>query len=220
MYRRRFGPGEAAFMIGVPLAWAVLLMFHPKGDGTRIYRDIQDQVTAMMAVHVGMMLFIPLLAVAVFLLLRGIEGTAAQISRVAIIVFVVFFSAWETLQGTANAILVNAVNGLPEGEQATGATVIQDFAEHPLARDLGVFATVGSLAVFTAMIAAGIALRRHAGAPAAVPVLLGLCGLLIGAHPPPLGPIALVCFAAAVFLCWRVEPATVAPVRPAQPSSA
>jgi hypothetical protein len=220
MHRRRLGRGEAAFMIGVPLAWAVLLLFHPKGEGTQIYLDIQDQVTAMMAVHVGMMLFIPLIAVAVFLLLRGVDGTAAQISRIAILVFVVFFSAWETLQGTANAILVNAVNGQPEGERATGADLIQDFAEHPLARDLGVFATIGSLAILTAMIAAGIALRRHAGAPLAVPVLLGLFGLLIGAHPPPLGPIALLCFAAAVFICSRGQPAAAAPVRPTQPSSA
>jgi len=29
-------------MIGVALAWAVLLLFHPKGEGDQIYLDVQD----------------------------------------------------------------------------------------------------------------------------------------------------------------------------------
>jgi hypothetical protein len=220
MDRPHVSRGEAAFMIAVPLAWAVLLLFHPKGEGDQIYLDVRDQVTATLVVHIGMMLFIPLIAVAIYLLLRGVEGTAARVSRIALVPFVVFFSAWETLQGTANGILVDELNGLPQDERTTGARLIQDFAENPLARDLGVFASIGSLAILIAMIAAGIALRRYAGAPLAVPVLLGLFGILIGAHPPPFGPIGLVCFAAAVFLVWRSQPASLAPARPRQPSSA
>src|SRR5215207_6677600 len=61
-----------AFAIGVPLAWAVLLLFHPTGEGESItYADIQDKVTPWMVVHVGMLFFIPLIAVAIYLLLRG-----------------------------------------------------------------------------------------------------------------------------------------------------
>jgi hypothetical protein len=56
-----------------------------------------------MVVHIGMMLFIPLFAAVVYLLLRGLEGTAAQISRIALVPFVVFYSAWEALQGSASA---------------------------------------------------------------------------------------------------------------------
>jgi hypothetical protein len=89
--------------------------------------------------------------------------------------------------------------------RATLSALIQDFAEHPLARDLGVFASIGTLAILIAMIAAGIALRRDAGAPLSVAILLGLFGFLIGAHPPPFGPIALLCFAAAVVLFWRSQ---------------
>ena len=53
---------EAAFIIGVPLAWAVLLFFHPMGEADQIYLNLEDQVTAAPVVHIGMMLFIPLLA--------------------------------------------------------------------------------------------------------------------------------------------------------------
>ncbi len=199
-------------MIGVPLAWAVLLLFHPKGEGDQIYADLDDQVAAAITVHVGMMLFIPLIAIAIYLLLRGVEGTAARVSRIALIAFVVFFSAYETLQGTATGILTNELNGLPEEDRATGATLIQQFAEHPLARDFGFFAVIGSLAILVVAVAAGVALRRHAGAPLSVPILLGIFGLLIGGHPPPFGPVALVCFAAAVFLYWRSQSPSPSPV--------
>jgi hypothetical protein len=218
MDRSRVSRSEGAFMIGVPLAWAVLLLLHPKGDGDQIYLDLQDQVTAALVVHIGMMLFIPLIAIAVYLLLRGVDGTAARVSRIALVPFVVFFSAWETLQGTANGILTQELNQRPEEERATGANLIQEFAESPLVRDLGVFATIGSLAILTSMLAAGIALRRHAGAPVSVAILLGLFGLLIGGHPPPFGPIALVCFAGAVILFWRSSPATAPRFHPTRDS--
>jgi hypothetical protein len=220
MDRPQVSRTEAAFMIGVPLAWAVLLLFHPKGEGDQIYLDVQDHVTAMLAVHIGMMLFIPLTAFAIYLLMRGVEGTAARVSRIALLPFVVFFSAWETLQGTANGILGHELNGRPKDERATGATLIQEFAENPLARDLGVFATIGTLAILIATVAAGIALRRHAGAPSAVAILLGVFGVLIGAHPPPFGPIGLVCFAIAVYVLWRRQRAAFALARSEQRSPA
>ena len=45
-----------------------------------------------------------------------------------------------------------------------------------------------------------MALRRHAGAPLSVAVLLGMSGFLINAHPPPFGPIGLAFFIVAVLL--------------------
>jgi hypothetical protein len=89
-----------------------------------------------------------------------------------------------------------------------------------LVRDLGVFASIGSLAILISMIAAGVTLRRHAGAPLSVPILLGIFGLMIGGHTPPFGPIALACFIAAVLVFWRSQQAALAPARPGQPSSA
>jgi hypothetical protein len=200
--RRDFSPRELAFLIGVPLLWGILLLFHPGGEGTEVYVDLQDNVTRWMVVHIGMLLFIPLMAIVVYLLLRGVEGTAARVSRIALVPFVVFYSAFETLQGIGNGVLVNAVNGLPQMEQATRAELVQDFAEHVLVRDLGVFSSIGVLAFVTAAIAAGVALRS-AGAPLAVPVLLALSGFLIPAHPPPFGPTGLALFIVAVVIYVR-----------------
>ena len=201
---RAFSPGELAFLIGVPFLWAILLLFHPGGEGTKLsYMDLQDKVTAWMVVHIGMMFFIPLMAVVVYLLLRGVEGTAASVSRIALVPFVVFYSTWEALQGIGVGILVDEVNGLSQDERATGADLVPDFSENILIRNFGVFGSIGSLALITAMIAAGVALRRHAGAPLAVAALLGISGFLITAHPPPFGPIGLALFIAAVLLFVR-----------------
>jgi len=217
----RLAPGLVAFLIGVPLAWAVLLMFHPTGDGEAItYADVADQVTAWLTVHLGMMLFIPLIAVAFFLLLRGVEGTAAQVSRIALVPFVVFYGAYEVLLGVGTGILVHDVNGMVPSEQAAGAAVVNAFTDNVLIRGFSVLSSLGSVALITAAIAAGVALHRHAGAPRSVAVLLGLSGALITAHPPPLGPIGLALFIIAVVIYMRSQGVAVAPAHRGQPSPA
>jgi hypothetical protein len=218
--RAPFTTPELAFLIGVPLAWAVLLLFHPSGDGKEIYLDLRDDVTPFLVVHIGTMLFIPLMGAALYLLLRGVEGTAARVSRIAIVPFVLFYGAWEILFGIGNGVLAHEVNGLPRAEQATGAGLIQDYSENVLLRELGVFTSIGSLALITAAIAAGIALHRNAGAPVSVPVLLGLAGFLITAHPPPFGPTGLALFVVAVVLYVRSRSREPAAVPVEQPSPA
>ncbi len=199
-----FSRREAAFIVGVPIAWAILLLFHPGGDGTAIYAELTDNVAPMLVVHIGMLIFIPLFALVIALLLRGIESTAATAARIALVPFVVLYVAWEALQGIANAVLTDQVNSLPAADQATGANLIQDFAESPLVRDAGVLVIPASLALVIAMVALGIALR-DAGAPRWSPALFGLSGILISAHPPPFGPTGLVIFAAATVFVIRSQ---------------
>ena len=199
--------GETAFVLGVPVAWAVLLLFHPSGEGTDIYADLKDNVTEMLVVHVGMVIFIPLMAVAIFLLLRGIESRAAQVCRIALVPFVVFYLTWEALQGIANGLLAEQVNQLPAADQEIGANLIQDFAETPLVRDFGVLSIPGAVALVVATIALGIALH-NAGAPRLTPWLFGLSGFLITAHPPPFGPTGLALFVITVLYVMRAQSTT------------
>ena len=77
----RFSRELLAFLIGVPLAWAVLLMFHPTGEGEAItYADLSDKLTPWLVVHLGMLVFIPLMGVAVYLLLNAVvvAGSGAR----------------------------------------------------------------------------------------------------------------------------------------------
>jgi predicted dienelactone hydrolase len=69
----------------VPLTWAVLLLFDPTREGEAMtYADVQDEVTRWLVVHLGMMVFIPLMAGAVCLLVRGIESTTGRVCRIAL----------------------------------------------------------------------------------------------------------------------------------------
>jgi len=216
--RRTFTPGEVAFMIAVPLLWAILLLFHPGGEADRMYDAVRNDVTPWLAVHLGTMIFIPLLAAAVWVLLRDVEGTAARVSRIALVPFALFYTIWEALQGIATGILVYNVNQLPAAERATGADLVQDFGMNILARDLGIIGSIGSVSFLVAMIAGAIAVRRHTDAPLAVPILLGIAGFLITAHPPPFGPTGLVLFvvAAILFVRSQAEPRIATPgVQPA-----
>ena len=217
---RALSPGEFAFLIGVPLLWAILLLFHPGGEGDQIYLDVQDNVTRFLVVHIGMMIFIPLMGVAVYLLLRGVEGTAAWVSRIALVAFVVFYSAWEVLQGIGVGILANELNGLPQADSALREDLVQDFAEHALIGPFGVFGSIGSMGLIVAAIAAGVALYRHAGAPVSVPILLAISGLLITVHPPPYGPTGLALFIGAVLLYVRSRTGARASGAPEQTGSA
>ncbi len=79
---------------------------------------------------------------------------------------------------------------------------IQDFAESPLVRDSGALVIPATIALVVAAVALGIALR-DAGAPRWAPVLFGIAGLLISAHPPPFGPTGLVLFAVGTVLVMR-----------------
>jgi hypothetical protein len=201
--KRTFDAPTLAFLIGVPLLWAILLLFHPGGEAGEMYASIQDSVTPWLVVHLGMLIFIPLFAYVMYVLLRGVEGTAARVARIALLPYAVFYGAYETLQGIGNGVLVHNVNQLPASERGTGAELVQAFGENVILRDLGVLSTLGSVAFVVAAIATGLALHRHAGAPVAVPVLLGLSGFLITAHPPPFGPTGLALFIVAVGLTAR-----------------
>ena len=120
----RLSRRELAFVVGVPAAWGVLLLFHPIGDADSFYALISGNVGAWLTVHLGMAVFVPLFAGVMFLLLRGIEGTAATVSRIGLAVFAVFYAAWELVLGVGTGILTVQVDELSAAGQAVGADLV------------------------------------------------------------------------------------------------
>jgi hypothetical protein len=210
---------EAAFVVGVPLAWAVLLLFHPTGD--EYYPAISDSVTPWLVVHLGTMLFIPLLAAAMFVLLRGIKSTAATVSRVALIVFAIVYAAFEVTVGIGSGIIANAVNELPPDQRAPGADLLTAYNESTV---VTVLSTIGSIAWLVAVAAAGLALYRRASTASsvAVVILFVISAPGIAIHVTPFGPVGLVLFIVALVLVMRTAAAPAAPMRPmiGQPGAA
>jgi hypothetical protein len=198
---RVFSRAEVAFLIGVPLAWAVLLWFHPTTDPDDIYGSLRGEVVTYQIVHAGTLIFIGLIGVALYMLVRDLPGKAAKISRLAIGPFVLLYGAWESVIGLATGALVQYANDAPAGERAAVSDAIQSLQGNVLVGESSITAFGGALAWIVAVIAAAIAIRR-AGAPVLATVLLAL-SLVVFSHPPPIGPVGLACFAAAVLVLDR-----------------
>jgi hypothetical protein len=212
----RLSRQQFAFAIGVPLAWAVLLWFHPDVDRNDVYGDLSDEVTTYQIVHVGTLVFIGLMGVALYLLVRDLPGRAARISRLAIGPFVLFYGAWEAVIGLATGALVQHTNDSPASERPAVSDAIQSVQDNVIVGDPGVLASVGALAWIVAVIAAAVA-YHGVGAPVLVSVLLGM-SLLVASHPPPVGPFGLLCFAGAVALLARWQRVSTAPAAVAVPT--
>jgi hypothetical protein len=196
----RFSKAETAFLIAVPLAWAVLLVFHPAPDSNDIYGSLRDEATSFIVVHLGSIAFIALMGEALYLLLRDVPGTAARVSRLCIVPFVAFYAAADAIAGLATGVLVNEAN-----DGAATAAGAQALWDNFITGNLLFW--IGGTAWIVATIAAAVAFRQ-AGARTAVVALIGLSAILVF-HGPPFGPIGLLCFTAAVVLIARGERAPV-----------
>lgn len=193
---RTFSPPELAFLVGVPLLWGILLLFHPVGD--EFYPTIEDHLTRWLTVHLGSMLFIPLMAGVMFLLLRGIEGTAAWVGRIALAVFAVVYLVYEALVGIGAGLLVDNLSG-PASQRAD---LVDDYMDSQI---ITVLEPVGSAGWIVAAIAAAVALSRRADGrrSVAVVLLLVLSAVPITFHVTPFGPVGLTMFIAAILLVAR-----------------
>lgn len=193
------------FLVVTPLSLAVVLWWHPPG-GEEIYADVREDVGAWMFVHTVFLFFTPLIAGCVYLLLDGVKSHAATVSRVSLVFFLVFYTAYEVTIGVGTGILVDYTNGLPAAEQAVVADAIQDYNKSYLLGDpASVSLLLGFFGWVVALLAAAVALRR-AGAGWPATILVGFSALF-AVHPPPVGPAALVCLAAAAVLIerWRAR---------------
>ena len=190
-----------ALLLG-PLVLAVVLWWHPAG-GENVYEGVRADVGDWLFVHTAFLLVTPLLGIAAFVLLQGLSSRAATVSRIALVFFLVFYTAYETSVGVGTGILVDYANGLPASEQAVVAGAIQEYNTNPILTDPSLSLFLGALGWIVAMIAAAVAYRREG---AGWPLTLLIGGAAVFAiHPPPIGPIGLVCFAAAFVLVERAR---------------
>ena len=175
-------------LLGTPLALAILEIFHPQPGGVG---ESVEQGGWFMWFHIIQVPLIGLIALAVYLLTEGLEGRAVRVSRWAIGVFAVFFSAYDAAAGIATGYALRNAQGLPAGAQEAVYEAVKDMPGLSLIFGLSI---VGTLGWVVALIAAAIALRR-AGAPRGPVVLLILAGVfLMGGHPYPYGTLAFGCF--------------------------
>jgi hypothetical protein len=176
-------------LLGAPLALALLEIFHPERPNSA--SEAVEQGVWFMWFHFIQVPLFGLIALAVYLLTDGLEGRAVMVSRWAIGVFAVFFSAYDAAAGIGTGYALRNARGLSAGAQEAIYEAVKDMPVVSLIFGLSV---VGCLAWVVGLVAAAMALRR-AGASLGPFVLLILAGVfLLGGHPYPAGTLAFGCF--------------------------
>jgi hypothetical protein len=176
-------------LLGVPLALAVLEIFHPERPNSA--SEAVEQGVWFMWFHFIQVPLIGLMALAVYLLTAGTEALTTGVSRWAIGVFAVFFSAYDAAAGIGTGYALRNARELPAGAQQAIYEAVKDM---PVVSLIFVLSVVGSLARVVALVAAALSLRR-AGAPLGPFILLILAGVFfLGGHPYPAGTLAFGSF--------------------------
>jgi hypothetical protein len=153
---------------GAPLLLAIVELFHPQP------RDLLKlDVHMWLAVHYAQIALFPLSALAMAWLIRGRTGIAAAISRVALFVFGIGWTAWDSVAGVATGILIDAAHK-PETPGAWRAPIDAIWL-HPImgGGPAPFFAALGAVALSVGAVAAAKSLSVTGQSWGPV-VLLGL----------------------------------------------
>ena len=144
-------------ILGPPLAVGILTLFHP-GASTGAFEDLAPQVDWWITLHMLLLVLFCLLGLSAYLLLDGVEGTAATFSRIALGVFVIFYPALDVILGVSTGILVRYTSGLPTLPQAIAAQAVDTFfSGNPLTSVIG---ALGGFGWGIGILLAAVALSR------------------------------------------------------------
>ena len=184
------------FLVG-PLLWAILILFHPNPTDPSPYEGIKDVVDRWLVVHVGQLVLAPLVFLAVWRLLADLHSVAATVSRAALVVWAVWFTAYDSVQGIATGLLVRYTSGLGDEEQTAVAGALKYLVEDSqLGGNISVLMLFGQGSWLVVAIAAAVALHK-AGAGRAIVVLTCL-SVLVAMHTAPAAGGMLALFFAGV----------------------
>lgn len=190
-------------MVGTPVAFAVLTVFHPISDPN----DPDLAVGRWFAVHGLQVVLTVLLAYCLWFMFEGLTSRAATVARAALPVFLVFFSVFDAVAGLATAWLARTAEGQSGAEQAATLRAIEDlFQDNWLTGNLSIASSVTALSWATIAIAGAVALRR--GGADRITVGFMAASIMFAQHPAPFGTLGLLALAVAAYLWSRPRTAT------------
>ena len=198
-------------LFGTPVALVVLFFMHTN-TAFGEYETIQDS-GKWAAIHFLVLPFYALLALSFYLLTDGFSGWWPKISRAGALVFAVFFSAFEAVNGIAGGLIMRCaqVLGCGTGTDAPSFAIYDPpyeslrFAVLDLPSEVFVVLLdkIGAAGLLLALVAAAITLNREGRVsrlPLAMIVMSGL--IIMGNHVWFYGSLAMALYVAGV---WWIE---------------
>jgi hypothetical protein len=160
-------------LFGPPLLVAAFEMRHPIAHAP-IYPSVAAHMPWWLTLHVANLALFPLLGLAAWTLLKGVQNRAATFSRVAIGVFIPLYTAFDALAGVATGVLARSVSQMPPAQRIAAEPLLDAYWADGNSGNGVIYrlAAVSSIAWVVAMLAAAVALtdtrRRNAAAVAAI----------------------------------------------------
>ena len=190
--------GRRALLVGVPATFAALTLLHPMEDPW----ELGGALDRWMLVHVGQLVLTVLLAYSLWLLVDGIRSRIASVTRFVLPVFVVAFTAFDSVAGIATGWLARrADDQTGTAREHTLDSIEYLFADNWLAGNLSILGGASAIAWMTIAISAAIALK---GAGADRLTVIAMCtAVLFANHPAPFGTIGLLALAVAGYRASR-----------------
>ena len=200
--------------LAATLLWVVLAFLHPGGVGNEPapYEGIADDANKWILVHFSQLVLTPFVAVGVWMLLAGIHSIAATVARASLVVWMVFFSAFDAIAGIAVGVLTRHANSLAGAEQEALIGAIDFlFQDSRLVggNNFSVLAGLGQLSWVVLVLAATVALWR-AGASRLVVGATRL-SFLFATHAGYMAAVGLIALFVAELLTFRARSAAPAP---------
>ena len=200
-------PMRRLVTIGTPAALIVVSLFHPSRlisqFGPTVFEFLRPQVFVWLAVHVVQLFLIGPLGLTVWYLTERLEGRFARTSRAALVPFLVFYSALDSIVGIGTGMLVWQSLDFTGQQRAVAEQVIQRFYDSQFDPFPGLVILIGAIAWIVVCTGAGVALWK-AGESRWMVVLMVLAGVLFGLyHPFPTGTMGMLCLLATVIMRER-----------------
>ncbi len=172
-----------------PLVLAGLEIAHPQPEMT--VQAIMDASTWFATFHVIQLALIGLVAMSVLLLADNYGRATAWPTRIGIGMFLVFFSAYDTLAGIGTGLAMRSARDLPATQQEGVFIVVKDWPGLAAPFALSILGTGGWVVAVGAL---ALAARRQ-GAPRREWLMLVLAAVfLMAGHPFPGGTLAFGSF--------------------------
>jgi hypothetical protein len=186
--------GRRAFLVGVPIATALVIFQHPPDPSAAT--DLAERAELYLWIHVALLFMLPMLGVVVWSVLRGLRGGAATTARLLLPVALVFYAAFDSLVGIGAGLLSREAMAMT-GEARGGAEgLAARWMEIPL--PMPIISTIAVVSWSAALVSAAVAHWR-AGSSWIVVIGLAIAGPLFGfGHPYITGVIGMAGLAVAV----------------------
>ncbi len=189
-------PARRLLLIAPPLVLAGFTVLHPNPDHNT--QALMDVSTWFMVFHMIQLALVGLVVISVFVMADQYGRASAWPTCIGMGVFLVFFSAYDTLAGIGTGLAMRGARALPESQQDAVFDLVKTWpAVEPWVFWLGLVGTGGW--VF-ALVYLAVTLRAT-GVPRLQWICLGMAAffMMLG-HPAPFGTLAFgsLCVAALV----------------------